>query len=164
MLKKLLYILYFLLFITTGCTRDDICAGETPKTPLIVVIFYDFEFPGERKSVTNFSIATVQDTIALMEPATLDSIAFPLNTSQDFTEYFFAANVTDSTFLIDQVSFAYSRNDEYINRACGFRTNFTGLTAELAFTNPLSWIAAIAVVNDTINIRNPDETHIHIYH
>src|SRR5690606_19238765 len=131
---------------------------------LLVVTFYDFEFPDERKPVTNFSFAKAQDTLALMEPTTLDSIAFPLDTSQDFTEYVFAANVTDSSYLIDQVKFSYNRSDEYINRACCFRTNFTNLTAELTLGGPLSWIAVISVVNDTINIRNPNETHIHIYH
>lgn len=164
MLNKLYYILFFLMFTITGCTRDDICAGEIPKTPLMVVTFYDFEYPDERKAVTNFSYAIAQDTVALMEPTTLDSIAFSLNTSQDFTEYLFAANATDSTSFIDQILFTYNREEEYINRACAFRTNFTHLTTELTFINPLSWIAMVTVVSDTINIRNPDETHIHIYH
>lgn len=163
-MKKLVSIFLGILFLSLGCTRDDICTEETSKTPLLIIRFYNAQEPEVLKSVTNFTITPVGDSIAFYEPQTLDSIAIPLKTSTDLTEYVFFANASDSIPNADVVSFSYERENEFINRACGFRTNFKNLNFNLNSPTQQSWIDYILIKSDSVNARNQNETHLTIFH
>ena len=147
-----------------GCTRDDICAPEASKTPLLIISFYNAENPQARKSVNGFTILREGDEFSLFSPVSTDSIAIPLFTGADFTNYFFVANANDTLPKVDFVSFSYQREDEYINRACAFRTNFNNLEVTMEPTNQPTWIDQISIKSDSINARNQNEAHLYIYH
>ncbi|GGD92777.1 DUF6452 family protein [Planktosalinus lacus] len=163
MIKKL-FLLISLFTVLQGCTRDDICPDDTSKTPLLIIKFFNAENPEAPKEVQAFTVIRPEDEFSLFAPVTIDSISIPLLTNTDLTDYYFISNANDSIQNIDFVSFTYERSDEYINRACGFRTNFTDLNFQLAPASQQSWISQISIQNDSINARNQNEAHLYIYH
>lgn len=153
-----------LVLLCSGCTRDDICTPETSKTPLLIISFYNAQNPEARKTVNAFTIVREGDEFNLISPVSTDSIAIPLYTGADFTNYFFIANANDELPKADYISFNYQRQDEFINRACAFRTNFRNLELEIAPPTQQSWIENITIRSDSINARNQNEAHLYIYH
>jgi hypothetical protein len=89
----------------------------------------------------------------------------PLQTHLDNTNYVFLKNYTSDTVNnYDLIRFNYMRQEEYISRACGFRVQYTQLDATLEISPTTNWIQSIEIVNDSINILRPNDTHLHIYH
>lgn len=165
-MKKAVFVFLGILFLTFGCSRDDICTDQTSKTPMLIIQFYDAELPLKLKPVSNIAIVSIieGDTLAVFQPITTDSIAIPLNTRVDLSEYFFLKNATANIPEVDFVSFTYERKDDFINRACAFRTNFRELDFLLENTTPQSWIERIEIITDSVNARNQNEAHISIFH
>jgi hypothetical protein len=66
----------------------------------------------------------------------------------------------------DIIRLNYSRKNEFVSRACGFKTTYT-LDPMTPFahtdapTPDVKWISAIAVKNSIIN--NENETHLEIF-
>jgi hypothetical protein len=74
-----------------------------------------------------------------------------------------SGSIKSSNDNIDILTFNYQRVDEYVSRACGYKTLFT-----LNSTNPITvtpdsdnWIQSVVVSQP--NIENENETHIKIY-
>ena len=88
MLKKIVFSALFIVFIT-GCTKDDICTEETPKTPLLIIKFKSKVNPLLSKEVSNLTVTTIvnDENIDLYKSETRDSIAIPLNTQSNTTNY-----------------------------------------------------------------------------
>ncbi len=63
----------------------------------------------------------------------------------------------------DIISFTYSTQDIYVNRACAFKTVYNGLevAVELEVGNE-NWIRDFTILNDTI--ANENEAHLTIFH
>jgi len=156
-----------LLLITiaslNGCTRDDICSGETSTTPLLIIVFKDINNPLVGKEVPNLIIqADYADTVEVFNGSDMDSIAIPLRTTDDSTRFLFNSENDDGTVSnIDTLSFSYQRQDIYVNRACGFKTNYSDLESELSIDTDI-WVLNLEIENRTIE----DETkaHITIFH
>lgn len=163
-MKKNIFFSIGVLFLLLGCSRDDLCPAETPKTPLLIIRFYNAENPEALKAAPNFTVVRQTDSVALFQPQSTDSIAIPLDTRVDITEYLFIANANDNTPNTDSITFTYDREDEFINRACAFRTNFENLDYSLAPPTSQSWIESIELINDTVNIRNQNAPHLNIFH
>lgn len=163
-MKKAVFLFLGILFLSFGCTRDDICTPETSKTPLLIIRFYNAENPLVLKSVNNFTIVPLGDSIALFQPQSIDSIAIPLDTRVDLTEYVFFVNANDSIPNADIVSFSYDRENEFINRACAFRTNYKNLNFTLGNPTQQSWIDQVIIKTDSVNARNQNEAHLTIFH
>ncbi len=157
-------ILLSILVLTLGCSRDDICTPETAKTPLLIIKFFNSQNPQAPKTANAFTVLRPQDEFSLFAPIDTDSIAIPLDTSIDFTEYFFISRANDSLPLADFITFTYSRNDEFINRACAFRTNFRDLDFTIENPTQQSWIDEISIRTDSVNARNQNEAHLSIFH
>jgi len=166
-MKKIAFITLSLLLAVSfwNCEKDDICAEGTPVTPRVIIEFYNAATPTLLKSVNNLGI---------IEPAALAGIAFngvskiqaPLKTTADVTTLQFIQNGSDTDTTndnIDVITFNYQRVDEYVSRACGFKTLFY-----LNETNPVvltadgsNWIQNIVVTKP--NIENENEVHVKIY-
>lgn len=177
--KKLIYLIIslftigFFNLVLTGCEKDDVCI-ETPITPQLQIVFEDAENnnPAEslRKRVVGLLIRqiAIADTLkVLLNTAQTDSISIPLNVNENSVVYEFTENfgAQDSTVIRrDTITFNYLRNNVYVNRACGFKTEFTDLEEEsnLNTTDDSKWINRINVENTTIN--NEEEIHITIFH
>jgi len=166
MLKKSVFILIGIILLTTNCTRDDICTEETPKTPLLIIKFYDKDNVQFTKAVENLAVFADTISVSLFPVSTTDSIAIPLKTNENWTDYLFLKNANDTlTFLGESFRFDYERSDEYINRACAFRTNFFNLTEERTTPSPdFEWIDNIVIRTDSITPQTQNEPHIRIYH
>lgn len=162
----------------SSCEKDDICDGNTPTTPRLIIEFFDINNPSVSKNVTNLKvIGTGRPEGIVFNTSTTESkyltngskISIPLKTDMDSTTYQFILNYgNDNATLIDtdEITFKYTRENVYVSRACGFKTLFT-----LNHSNPYvqtavptskqKWMTYISV--EKSNIANENETHIEVY-
>ena len=149
-----------LLFL--GCSRDDICSGETLTTPKLVIVFKNVLNPTEGKAVSGFSIkADYSNDVTVLETTSTDSIAIPLRTAANETRFRFIQNTDTNSENIDIVTFNYETNELYVSRACGFKTNYSNLTAEVT-DDAVNWIQNIIIENQLV--EDEQEAHITILH
>jgi hypothetical protein len=161
--KLFLYILLLVSF--SSCEKDDICAKGTPVTPRIIIEFYDAAQPTIVKNVIQLGVIEPNVTTGIAFTG-VSKIQVPLKTNQNSTILRFIQNGGDtnaSNDNIDILTFNYQRVDEYVSRACGFKTLFY-----LNETNPITltadsnnWIQNIQV--QQTNIENENEVHVKIY-
>ncbi len=165
MIKRII-VLILLIFAFKGCTKDDICPEGTAITPKLIITFNDIVNPTARKQVVGLSIVTnYADTVVVLARTSTDSIAIPLNINSDTTKYKFIRTTitsTDTIVNIDKIDFVYERYNGYVNRACGFKTEFNNLETTLEEEGTFNWIQEIITKRDTINDEN--EAHLTILH
>lgn len=154
------------LAIVLGCTRDDICPEDTLTTPLLIVTFKDFSNRTLGKNVPNLEVRDATDSsIVLFSVSTTDSIAIPLRNFDNRTELIFTrdANSTDlGGANDDQFNLVYTTEDIYLNRACGFKTNYNDLAGQLINESGGNWIFSFEVLITTVS--DQDETHLTLFH
>jgi len=176
-MKKIVFITLSLLLALSfwNCEKDDICAEGTPTTPRVIIEFYDAANPTVLKNVTNLRVeefgtgegVVFNENLPETSPARFltngNKIAIPLKTFADITQLDFILNHADASENTDTNTFNYGRIEEYISRACGFKTLFY-----LNETNPIeltadgnNWIQNIEVLQP--NIENENEVHVKIY-
>ena len=165
MFKKVI-ILILIIFAFKGCTKDDICPDGTAVTPNLVITFNDILNPTLRKEVVGLSIETnYENAVEVLSRRNTDSIAIPLNTNSDTTKYRFirtTISANDTIVNIDSIVFVYQRRDDYVNRACGFKTEFENLDPTLEEEGSNNWIQSITTLRDTVN--DVTSAHISILH
>ena len=164
-------VLSLALILAAGCERDDICPASTNTTPLLRISFFDFEETDIPKPPTNLRIRELDQDIVVINRESVSEMTIPLRTDLDITDYAFIFNApviaegeeepVDAQSNVDRVTFTYSREEEYINRACSFKMNFLSLRANLV-DDGNNWIRNIIVEEE--NIEDETETHILIYH
>lgn len=152
-----------------SCEKDDICSEGTPTTPNMVVAFYNQENRGAYNPVVNlkYFVEGMQDTISV---GRVDSLTLvPLRVDTPSVKWGFKYTHTGDTGQkiedIDYIEFKYMTRDEYISRACGFKSVFTLNSSTPEDINPVlyttTWIKDVQVVDP--EIINEDETHVKIY-
>lgn len=151
------------LSLIVSCERDDICAESTPTTPLLIIRFFDIDNPTEFKVPGNLAVIENGTTTGFL--FNTDSIAIPLRTNIDETQFQFILNSDDTengTQNTDLITFNYVRSDEYVSKACGFKVTYNALEPNETPENDGFWIQDIQTINPTIE----DETsaHIRIFH
>lgn len=163
-------ILVCLLFqISTSCQRDDICPESTQTTPLLRISFFDQEETDIPKPPVNLSVkATGVDSLRY-ERVNETEIRIPLRPDVDITSYEFILNAsagpddeTENNENLDIITFTYTPQQVYINRACSYKVNFLNLTATLNGGDDTAWMSSISVQQS--NIENETEPHIFIFH
>ena len=158
--QKWLFLAVFIL-ITLGCQKDDICPEGTETTPLLVIEFYDTLDPTRPKAVPNLTVRASGMEEAFLGPATVNSVSIPLRTDENFTEYIFTYNTGGNEENQDTVSFTYSPDTEYLNRACGFKINYSSLDVALSNDDD-NWILSETVNQESV--ENETEAHIYFTH
>lgn len=166
-MKKIQLLIICLLSISfSSCEKDDICEATTPTTPKLVLEFYDFLNPAVKKNVTNLAVKEINTTTTLAFNGT-SKIQIPLKTNQDLTKFSLTINNTDITIdNEDFLQFNYTRQDLFVSRACGFKTNFI-LSSTVPFIKTETtipdgfWIRNLVIVKS--NITSENETHVKIY-
>ena len=166
-MKKIVLITLSVLLSVSfwNCEKDDICAEGTPVTPRVIIEFYNAATPTVLKNVTNLGV--IEPTLSSGFSFTaVSKIQVPLKTTVNTTTLRFIQNGSDTVTTndnIDVITFNYQRVDEYVSRACGFKTLFY-----LNLTNPVvlnadgnNWIQNIVVTQP--NIENENEVHVKIY-
>jgi len=150
-MRKYLIVLFILCFTLINCEKDDICIETT--TPKLIIVFYNDTIPAEKKAVTSLTVwADGKENI--YENKSLDSIAIPLDLTQNSTLYKFKSGA-----IIDSVNFTYDRKDVFVSRSCGFKTTFDNLQIESRSAN---WIKNDTIKNTTID--NETAVHLTIFH
>jgi hypothetical protein len=96
----------------------------------------------------------------------VSKIQVPFRTTADFTSLNFIQNGSDTNTTndnIDAITFNYDRVDEYISRACGFKTLFflNDTNAIVLTPDSNNWIQNIIITQP--NIETENEVHVKIY-
>ncbi|UQD56467.1 DUF6452 family protein [Flavobacterium sp. K5-23] len=172
-MKKTFLLLLAIAFTFSSCEKDDICDANTITTPRLVISFYDSVNSTTLKNVTDLKIIGEGKTEGIVfNSSTLingSKVSIPLKTDADATSFRFILNSGNpNTALVNEdiLKFNYTRQNLFVSRACGFKTNFI-LNPQNPFTHTdaavldQKWIQHIAVKNSTLN--NENETHIEIF-
>jgi hypothetical protein len=122
------------------------------------VVFYDKNQTEAKKSVVDLQVKGV-DMEGLLFDATADSIALPLKTLASSTS-FSLTTTQNGNAVEDIITFNYDPEDQFISRACGYKTVFNNLT--FSTTNTLNFISIIEILTDTISDNN--NTNVKILH
>tara|TARA_B100000780_G_scaffold49846_2_gene30975 strand:- start:518 stop:1012 length:495 start_codon:yes stop_codon:yes gene_type:complete len=149
--------LFFISFLIS-CERDDICLETTAGSPNLIILLLDSENNDTRKIPTGFLIRAIGSDNVLTNNLN-DSIVLPLNTKEKISQFEFIINFENENENIDTLLINYKRIDKYINRACGYRSNFILEQSPIRLLNPGdNWIKGFIILKDTIS----DETTAHL--
>ncbi|MFK7000436.1 DUF6452 family protein [Flavobacterium oreochromis] len=163
-MKKILFGLFVIIFSMGlyNCEPDDICPQGTPTTPRMIIQFFDNNNPTNPKTVTDLKI-TAEGMGNSLEFTGGNKIELPLKVNANEVSYTFKINSKNTTLeKEDQIKLNYTRNDVYISRACGYKTEFTLDTSNGAvLTTPKNWIQEVTI--QKTSIANENETHIKIF-
>ncbi len=154
-----------------GCEKDDICSESTPTTPKMVIDFYEFLNPSVKKSFKKIEIIDVDNPTSILEFSNTNKILLPLRTDSPQSTYVFRltyTNINTDVINEDLVEIRYTKDDVYISRACGYKTNFTLENSDPLNPNPNVtdygndelWIKEYIVRQSVIT--NENETHLDI--
>ncbi len=170
--KSLIWVFFgFFLQVNLGCQRDDICPQSTQTTPMLNISFFDTEDPEIPKPPVNLTVRAVFYDTIIQFRGNESSLQLPLRLDAQATEYEFILNAPavpedgeedpENISNLDRITFSYTPEQIYINRACSFKVNFLNLNAQLE-PDGNTWINTIIVEEE--NIENETDTHIIIYH
>lgn len=172
-MKKTFLLILAIAFTFSSCEKDDICDANTVTTPRLVISFYDVNNSSVAKNVTNLKIIGEGMTEGIsFNRSTLingSTVSIPLKTDADTTTFSFILNFGNSNPALvneDILKFNYARENIFVSRACGFKTNYT-LDPIIPYTHSdaavpdLKWIQYISVKNSIID--NENETHLEIF-
>jgi Family of unknown function (DUF6452) len=166
-MKKLIQIIVCVFIANSfwSCEKDDICESGTPNTPRMIIEFYDNNVVVNKKNVVDLALVaeTTTDTINFNG---VSKVEVPLKTIDDITKYDFIFDSNNTILSLrntDKITINYTRKDEYISRACGFKTLFTlnssnGIIKTIDSNN---WIKNIQI--QQVNINNENEIHVKIF-
>ncbi|APG59365.1 hypothetical protein LPB144_02610 [Christiangramia salexigens] len=138
----------------------------------MVIRFYENQDPFEPKAPQNLSVRSLEnDTTYFYYRFSQDSIAIPLKTDNDVTDFVFTLNTPappvegedpETTGNSDTLSFSYGREEEYINRACAFKINYVALKTSIEpEPDGETWIKDIRI--EQANIENENQAHVSIF-
>ncbi|WP_026915029.1 DUF6452 family protein [Christiangramia portivictoriae] len=169
-----------------GCQRDDICPESADITPFLILRFYDIDDQQLEKAPQNLSIREVGDDTTFVSirsnSSTItyfrysqDSIAIPLRTNAGETNLEFILNTAEipeegeepdeedeeNPQNTDILRFSYTVEEEYLNRACGYKANYIGLKVNLDAGEDDSWIQNIQILETNIDDQN--NAHVSIF-
>ena len=161
MFKRIIFLI-LIIFTFKGCTKDDICPEGEATTPNLVITFNDITNANTRKKVNVLSIQTDYEIpVEVLARTSTDSIAIPLSTTSDTTKYRLTRSIfrtNDTLVNEDKIMFIYNRENGYVNRACGFKTEYTNLQVILEDEGTGNWIKQVNIKRETVN----DETSAHL--
>ena len=157
-------VLGFLLIIFSlwSCSKDDLCSGETPTTPLMIIEFLDFTDRTTPKPTNDLAVRVRDADSTIVYTSISDvTLSLPLNTEADQSLFYFIDQASSAENLdVVQLDLFYRRQDQYVNRACAFKTIYTNMAFESDQT-PLSWIRDIELLTPTVEDAS---VHLYIYH
>jgi len=147
---------FFLIFILiTSCEKDDICLEGSANTNRITIGFIN----SENESFTSLSITNIRginkDSI-IYEDINTDQLKLPLNISSNRTDYILNYNEIDDTLSIKYIAI-----HRYLNRGCGFISNFVLDSSTENIDNNYGWIKKVSIVKDSI--FNEEKTNLYIH-
>lgn len=155
------YLAAAVILVMSGCQKDDICPPGTTTTPLLVIDFTDAGEIDRLKAVPNLMVRAVGVEDTLLEPETVNTVSIPLRTDENFTEYIFTSNAGTQEENQDVVTFTYSPDLLYLNRACGYKVNFMNLDVNV-HRDEDNWITSEIILQE--NVENETEAQLSFTH
>ena len=152
---KGLHLILISLILILSCEKDDICIEGSDNTNRITIGFLD----DETKNPTGISLVNLKsignDSI-IHETFSGQSIKLPLKVNSTKTQFLF-----DNTDLIDTLTIYHQSIHQYLNRSCGYKSNFI-INSQTEITKQTGWIREISVIKDSI--FNEEQTNIFIHY
>jgi len=143
-----------LLTITIGCEKDDICIEGSENTNRITIGFIDYENKNEIGISLNSIKGVGLDSI--IEGFSGNNLKLPLMVNSNKTQYIFEHNET-----LDTVNIHHKTIHKYLNRSCGFISNFI-IKSDTEISKNHGWIREVSILNDSI--FNEEKTNILIHY
>ena len=154
MIRRYHKILFLLLTITIGCEKDDICIEGSENTNRITIGFIDYENKNEIGISLNSIKGVGLDSI--IEGFSGNNLKLPLMVNSNRTQYIFEHNET-----LDTVNIHHKTIHKYLNRSCGFISNFI-IKSDTEISKNHGWIRQVSILNDSI--FNEEKTNILIHY
>ncbi|MBC8306212.1 MAG: hypothetical protein H8E55_61940 [Pelagibacterales bacterium] len=149
------YKFFLIFFLITSCEKDDICLEGSANTNRITIGFIN----SENESFTSLSITNIRginkDSI-IYEDINTHQLKLPLNISSNKTDYILNYNEIDDTLSIKYIAI-----HSYLNRGCGFISNFVLDSSTENIDNNYGWIKKVSIVKDSI--FNEEKTNLYIH-
>ena len=149
------YKFFLLFFLITSCEKDDICLEGSENTNRITIGFIN----SENQDTTGISLKNIKglnkDSI-IHTNISADKLKLPLNISSNTTDYILNFNQIDDT-----LSIRYRAIHEYLNRGCGFISNFIIDKSSENLNNLEGWIKEVSIAKDSI--FNEEKTNLYIH-
>ena len=149
------YKFFLLFFLITSCEKDDICLEGSANTNRITIGFINSAYESS-SSVSLKNIRGVNKDSIIHKDINTDQLRLPLNTSSNRTDYILNYNEIDDT-----LSIKHRTIHEYLNRGCGFISNFILDKTTEDLDNSYGWIKKISIVKDSI--FNEEKTNLYIH-
>jgi len=149
------YKFFLLFFLITSCEKDDICLEGSANTNRITIGFINSAYESS-SSVLLKNIRGVNKDSIIHKDIDTDQLKLPLNTSSNRTDYILNYNEIDDT-----LSIKHRTIHEYLNRGCGFISNFILDKTTEDLDNSYGWIKKISIVKDSI--FNEEKTNLYIH-
>ena len=143
-----------MLTITIGCEKDDICIEGSENTNRITIGFIDYENKNEIGISLNSIKGVGLDSI--IEGFSGNNLKLPLMVNSNRTQYIFEHNET-----LDTVNIHHKTIHKYLNRSCGFISNFI-IKSDTEISKNHGWIREVSILNDSI--FNEEKTNIFIHY
>ena len=149
------YKFFLLFFLITSCEKDDICLEGSLNTNRITIGFIN-SADESFESVSLKNIRGINKDSIIYEGINTDQLKLPLNVFSNTTDYILNYNEIDDT-----LSIKYRAIHEYLNRGCGYISNFILDNTTKDLYNNYGWIKKISISKDSI--FNEEKTNLYIH-
>ena len=151
------YKFFLIFFLITSCEKDDICLEGSANTNRITIGFINLEY----QDTTSINLKNIRginkDSIIYINIGT-DNLRLPLDISSNKTKY--VLNYND---IVDTLSINYKAIHHYLNRGCGFISNFIIDKSSENLDNIEGWIKEVSIAKDSIFNFNEEKTNLYIH-
>ena len=156
--------IYIALFVASiawiGCEKDDLCDGSNNQTPRLHVNLLD-QYNVENKKPAEYIKMYIVGEEHVIEASNASDLYLPLipgATSTQWTIELYDVVGEDKVLIgTETIQFNYTPENQYISKACGFKTNFNAFSYQrLDTTNP--WLGGVSLTTNSIT----DEKNVHV--
>ena len=147
--------LILLFFLIISCEKDDICIEGSANTNRITIGFIDMEYQ-DTTSINLKNIRGVNKDSIIYLIIQKKELRLPLDISSNKTKY-----ILDYSNITDTLSIDYKAIHQYLNRGCGFISNFILNKSSENIDNIEGWIKKVSISKDSI--FNEEKTNLYIH-
>jgi len=173
-----LFILLILILNYYSCERDDLCPESTPTTPSLIIDAFDINNQDDSKNIFGLVVTDINKENVLLgyDLVTTANIVLPLKTTENTTQFVLIndASINDNGTPDDAsddfydgnqdvITIAYTREEIYVSRACGYKTIFKDVSISIVDDGD-NWIQLIQPINNPQSVEDETETHFNLFH
>ena len=153
--------LILLFFLIISCEKDDICLEGSANTNRITIGFINSENQ-DTIAINLKNVRGLNKDSIIHTNITVEKLKLPLNVSSNQTEYVLDYLAQGrSNVITDTLSINYKAIHQYLNRGCGFISNFILNKSSENIDNLEGWIKQVSIAKDSI--FNEEKTNLYIH-